>query len=143
MNQTKESMHREECLCRLMRLVGFVLKNYIFLPVDAHAYPKINYIFGQFQYVTDCLCAIDDLRMCSSTRYVLDEADMHRNFITIIKFVQSVPQDQNRVNFLQNLISLNQLLQHFKNAAEVETMLKYFSLTIIQVMFKMLCTLKF
>ena len=68
---------------------------------------------------------------------------MHRNFITIIKFVQSVPQDQKRVNFLQNLISLNQLLQHFKNAAEVETMLKYFSLTIIQVMFKMLCTLKF
>ena len=56
--------------------------------------------------------------------------------------IQSGPQDQKSVNFLHNLISLNQLLQHLKNAAEVETMSKYFSLTIFQVMFKMLYPLK-
>ena len=42
---------------------------------------------------------------------------------------QSVPQHQKSVNFLHNLISLDQLLQHLKHAAEVclTFMSKYFS----------------
>ena len=35
------------------------------------------------------------------------------------KTSQSVPQDQKSVNFLHNVISLTQLLHHFKHAAEV------------------------
>ena len=33
--------------------------------------------------------------------------------------IQSAPQDQKSVNFLHNVISLTQLLQYFRHAAEV------------------------
>ena len=37
---------------------------------------------------------------------------------TLIKPLQSEPQDQKSVNSLQGIISITQLLQHFKHAAE-------------------------
>ena len=54
-------------------------------------------------------------------RYVLSNDDVKENdFMTN----QSLPQDQKGLNFLHNVISLNQLLQHFKHASEVNVTLR-------------------
>ena len=59
---------------------------------------------------------------------------------------QSGSQDQKSVIFLQNVISLNQLLQNSKNTANIfltfRNLAKYFSLRIFCMIFKMLSTVK-
>ena len=45
---------------------------------------------------------------CVSIHYILNNT-----------LLQSVPQDQKSVKFLRSIITLNQLLQHFKYADEV------------------------